>query len=298
MTIFTFSLPRTAITLAACALAGAAQATVVYDSTRQTPLPPNVSSQAYQAQQVSEFGDHVILAGTQRQLTTVTMTMSNWAYQSIYLSDPRYGGANQNNAGFLHNLTANLYGVDHSTATPGVGALLTSLTEAKLIPWRAEPSTSCSAITPGGANPYTSGGSCWNGLAFSVTFDFSAANIVLPNEVIFSMAHNTQNYGASPIGVNGPYNSVNFAYNSTTTVGMDAEADAIFWNTTRPGNNTTGINGVFSRDQDNSANGWLGYAPAFQINAVAAVPEASSVALMLAGLGVVGVLATKRRRVG
>jgi hypothetical protein len=122
MKISTRSFAHTALTVAACALAGAAHATVVYDSTRQTPLPPNVSSQAYQAQQVSEFGDHVILAGTQRQLTTVTMTMSNWAYQSIYLSDPRYGGANQNNAGFFHNLTANLYGVDHSTATPGVGA--------------------------------------------------------------------------------------------------------------------------------------------------------------------------------
>lgn len=289
---------RSAMSLAVLALSGTAQATIVYDSTRQTPLPPNVSSQAYQAQQVAEFGDHVALAGTQRQLTTVTMTMSNWAYQSIYLSDPRYGGANQNNAGFLQNLTANFYNVAYTGSTPGVGSLITSLTQAQLIPWRAEPSASCGAITPGAANPYASGGSCWNGVAFNVTFDFTAANIVLPNEVIFSMAQNTQNYGANPIGSNGPYNSLNFAFNGSTAVGTDVEPDAVFWNTTRPGNNTTGTDGVFSRDKDSGANGWLGYAPAFQINAVAAVPEPGSVLLMLAGLGVMGGFVVRRRSKG
>src|ERR1035437_8473209 len=45
-------------------------------------LAPNYPSQAFQAAQAREFGDYVHLGGTDRQLTTVTVTMDNWALQA------------------------------------------------------------------------------------------------------------------------------------------------------------------------------------------------------------------------
>jgi hypothetical protein len=270
-----------AVALAASAMS--AQAVVVYDSTPAV-IPANLASQPYQAQATREFGDHVQLAGSARLLTTVTMTMSNWAYQSIYLSDPRYSGANLNNAGYTQNLTANLYAVNTSGPVPAAGALLTTLTQATLIPWRAEPNAACPGIQ------WLSAEGCRNGMAFNVSFDFSAANITLPNDVIFSMAMNTQSYGANPIGSNGPYNSLNFALTGGTTVGADANNDAVFWNTSNGFNLSNPANaGVFAQDQG----GWVGFTPAFQISAV---PEPEAYALALAGMLMVSVLGMRRRK--
>ena len=66
-------------------------ATIVYDAI-PNPLPTNMPSQPFQAQQTSEFGDYVHLAGTNRLLRTVTVTMSDWALYSDYSSDIRYLG--------------------------------------------------------------------------------------------------------------------------------------------------------------------------------------------------------------
>ena len=79
-----------AAVLAAGALA-APVSSVVYDAT-PTPLPPNVASVGFEATSTSQFGDYVHLAGTDRVLGTVTVTMSDWALYSDYSSDTRYAG--------------------------------------------------------------------------------------------------------------------------------------------------------------------------------------------------------------
>ena len=55
--------------------------TTVYNAIPSS-LAPNYPSQAFQAAQAREFGDYVHLGGTDRQLTTVTVTMDNWALQA------------------------------------------------------------------------------------------------------------------------------------------------------------------------------------------------------------------------
>src|SRR6478735_8957236 len=79
-----------AATLSVSLAAGSAiGASVVYNAI-PNPLPPNVASVGYEATSTSEFGDYVHLAGTNRGLGAVTVTMSDWALHSDYTSDPRY----------------------------------------------------------------------------------------------------------------------------------------------------------------------------------------------------------------
>src|SRR5512144_2420102 len=94
-----------------------AQATVVaggpstvYDAT-VAPLPPNLPSQAFQAQQTAEFGNEVTLAGGSRQLHDATVTFSTWAPHSQW---PGYGTPD----GWTWPVTLNVYSVDTSGAAP------------------------------------------------------------------------------------------------------------------------------------------------------------------------------------
>lgn len=89
----------------------------------------------------------------------------------------------------------------------------------------------------GGTAWRASDGNCYNGLAVNVDFDLSGANAVLPNDVIVAVAYSTQSYGSAPLGVDGPYNSLNVGLDEgqTASVGSDADADSVFWNTTYPG---------------------------------------------------------------
>lgn len=63
----------------------AAAGTIVFDSIPE-PLPGNLPSQPYQAQQAAEVGDHILFAGTARNLSSVTVTLSSWAKHSEYPS--------------------------------------------------------------------------------------------------------------------------------------------------------------------------------------------------------------------
>ena len=240
--------PIAVLALAAMALAGVWTAQVVFDST-PTPLPPNVPSLGFQATQTLEFGDLVQLAGTtQREVTHVTVTMSDWAKHSDYPS--------MSAAGWTHPITLNLYHVDRTGADPAVGALIKSVTTTFTIPWRPEADP---------ADAYgrwlASDGEHYNGLAFNIKFDLSGLGVVLPDEVIYGVAYNTNTWGYNPINLPGPYESLNVGLlDASPSTGTDVESDAVFWNTMTAfwyADGGAGGTGTFRRDT-----AWSPYTPA------------------------------------
>jgi hypothetical protein len=240
-----------AVTLALTASAGAVTSSVVYNAT-PSPQPPNVASVGFEATSTSEFGDSVQLAGTDRVLNTVTVTMSDWALYSDYASDARYAG---NSATWSHPITVNVYS-NRLDANGVPDQLLASATENVAIPWRPPADPTCT----GGTAWRAADGSCYNGIAFNATFDLSSAGVTLPSNVIVGIAYNTADYGAAPIHQAGPYNSLNVGVptGQTASVGTDDNANNVFWNTSQAGfyaDGGTGGFGIFRQDTNWSPNG-------------------------------------------
>ena len=235
--------------------ASAASTTTVYDAT-PNPTPPNVASLGFQATQTSEFGDYVILDGTERRLESVTVTMSDWALFSDYSSDPRYM---HDPANWTHPITVSVY--DDSLGVNGEpDELLASTTETITIPWRPVADNTCTNPTAWRASDNI----CYSGKAFDATFDLSSSNVTLPDEVIVGVAFNTQSYGSTPEGVAGPYNSLNVGVpaNQTAAVGTDEDVDAVFWNTAHAPNYTDGGlagTGTFREDTAWTPNGTVAF---------------------------------------
>jgi hypothetical protein len=247
------------------ALAGssalAASSSVVYNAV-PSPLPPNVASLGFEATSTSQFGDYVHLAGTSRVLNAVTVTMSDWALYSDYSSDPRYSG---NSTTWSHPITINVYS-NHLGTNGAPDTLLASNTQNVTIPWRQAADPTCSTPTAWRA----SDGNCYNGLAFNATIDMSSPKVTLPNDVIIGIAYNTADYGQAPIGMAGPYNSLNVGVptGQTATVGTDDSADNVFWNTSYAPFYTDGGAagyGIFREDTNWTPNGTV----ALQLNASA-----------------------------
>lgn len=222
---------------------------VVVFNSLLSPVPPNVPSQAFQAQQTAEFGDAITLAGTARKGVSATLLMSDWALHSDYPA--------MSNAGFFHPITLNIYSdPGHAVAhTPDIG----SFTQNFLIPWRPAADPTC----PGGTAWRAGNGLCYNGFAF--TIEFLLGGVVLPNTFIYGVAYNTNTWGYAPIGASGPYESLNVGLNSIppqVTVGTDNDLDDVYWNTktaSRYADGGLAGVGVFRRDT-----AWTPYVPAIK----------------------------------
>ena len=180
-----------------------ATGSVVYDNL-PSPFPGNYASLGYQATSTDEFGDGLTLAGTARNLTTVTVGMSSWACES--------GSWNLNTcsttpgASFNHPITLNIYKRGPDAPNPTVGALIASKTITAAIPYRPSVSAAC---TGGDAGKWSNGSACFSGLAFTLEFDFAADGIVLDDQIVVGIAYNTNTHGNAPLGVSGPYESLN-----------------------------------------------------------------------------------------
>lgn len=236
--------------LFAAAPVGQAQAAteVVYDGMPAT-LPYNLPSVGFQATSTYEFGDYVHLAGTNRVLREVSVTMSAWALRADY---PNVGDS----TGWDHPITLNLYNVIPGTPN-GVGAKIGSVTQTFDIPWRPVADPTCATPTAWRAPD----GICYNGFAFNITFDLTDQHIVLPNDVLVSVAYNTQTHGYAPIGVAGPYDSLNVGALGAASVGTDHNTDNVFLYSTWSGayggaDKTTGI---FREDTAWTPNGTLNF---------------------------------------
>lgn len=254
-----------AITLALAASSAIAQSTV-YNAIPGT-LAPSYPSQPFQAQQTREFGDYVHLAGTNRVLNTVDVTMVTWAPKSDW---PLFGTPTD----WTHNFTINIYNVVPGAPLNTKGSLVATITQAKTLPWRPAADPTC----PGGTAWRATDGSCYNGYAFNLSFDMSSLNATLPNDIIIGIQYATETYGFPPVGTGGPYNSLNVAVQgSPASVGSDANVDRVFWDTITAGWYTDGgAGGVGIFREDTGWTALYGTVP-FKVTATPSVAPAPTI---------------------
>jgi len=179
----------------------------------QTNYNTSYFSHGFQAQGTTELGNLVNFSGTARKLNTIKVNMVTYAQSNSWTS---WAATNSSASasGYNHELILRVYSLTSSNTVQ----LLTFQTNNVLVPW----------AQPSGTNSFT--GLPNTGQAFTVSYDFSAANILLPDSAIISIGFNTQTYGDFPIGSEGPYDALNFGtmYSSNTIVGSDADPNSVF----------------------------------------------------------------------
>jgi hypothetical protein len=180
------------VTLPAAAFA--VDGAVAYNSV-PTVLPGNVPSEAFEAQQTSNFGDSVILAsGTGRIAASADVVLSSWGCEIGHWST----GDCSTTPGdtFTHDITLNLYNVGTAGGAP-ISLALTK-TQSFNIPYRPSADALCTGLDAGKWR--SSGGTCYNGFALKISFDLSSSAVTLPDNLAWTVAYNTTHYGAVPIG--------------------------------------------------------------------------------------------------
>jgi hypothetical protein len=264
---------------------------VVYDSIID-PNPGNVPSQSFEANGVAEFGNEINLSGTARVLDNVVVQMSSWACQSGSWTGSPSACSSTSGATFSLPITFNVYNVGPASSygPSTVGNLIATATQTFAIPYRPSADPVDCPSTP--TEWYDAGlGTCFNGYFNNIEFNFG--HVVLPGQVIYGITFNTNTAGWHPLGVSGPWDSLNVALSkepSAPSVGSDAYPGTVYWAIATPGyysnycdSGAAGVN-VFRIDEPAnyptgngttsgcwSANGnhtspW--YIPAVQFNAV------------------------------
>lgn len=198
-----------------------AETVVGFDSI--TPLPPNMPSMGFEAYALTSFGERVVLkSGAPRTLRSVDVAMSSWACQT--------GGwntldcATAANATFTHPITLRIYDAS--------GNLLKTVTQTFTLPYR--PSADLTCVGADAGKWKAANGTCYNGYASTITFDLVSENVQLPSDTFaFDVVYNTRTWGPSPLGVTGPYDSLNVGLATVApSVGTDAEPGFVLRNGT------------------------------------------------------------------
>lgn len=179
--------------------ASAATTSAVYDAVPD-PLASSYLSQPYQAQQTAEFGAKIQFATGSRTFESVNVVLNSWACQtgSWNLGDC----VTSPGATFNQAVTLKIY----SVASDGTkGSVLKEVTQTFAIPYRPSANSACGNNTQW----MNEADGCQNGYNVPVTFNLNG--VTLPDQIIYGVAINTQSWGYSPTGVDGPYNSLNFS---------------------------------------------------------------------------------------
>jgi hypothetical protein len=188
-----------------------------------SPLPPNVPSWNFQASQLKSLGDRISLKPySPRKLASFSIAMSSWACES--------GHWNTNDCAttpgdtFTHPITLTVYNSS--------GTVIATRTQDFAIPYRPSADPTCTGANAGKWK--AANGTCYNGFANVITFDLSSLNVTVPGDNFsYDVSYNTQTYGASPLGIAGPYNDLNVGVYSSTafpSVGAAVLPGYLLWN--------------------------------------------------------------------
>jgi hypothetical protein len=230
----------------------------------------------FEATSTSEFGDKVGLAGSDRQLVSLSVLFTSYACQTGTWFDGACSTTPGPGDTFTLNVTAKLY-------DPGnLGAPLASVTQLQTMPYRPSADSSCPLIPGGGVagaawfNPLApGGGACQNSIGKVLTFNFPSGT-TLPNTVVWTVAFNTTHYGAAPIGQGAacfgtsggcPYDSLNVgdkSYSGAPYAGTDTDASEAFLNSSFGGSYCDlGVGGTGTLRSDQPC--WTGFRPLGEI---------------------------------
>lgn len=196
----------------------AANGIIIYNSIPD-PLPPSSASVGYEANGIAELGELIQLGGgSTYTLLTATVLMTDWALQSDF---------NSPGAGFDQAITLNFYTVDSSSGMPLPAGPFASFTQEFFIPFQPAHDPTC-------ANSHAwrdAAGTCINGTNTLITFDLNQLQV--PAQLIYTVAFNTQHYGADPTGQAGPYNSLNLGVSTgAPATGSNPLPDTAYWSGT------------------------------------------------------------------
>jgi hypothetical protein len=217
--LVTAMLATAAVLAWATASAGAMVTYTPIYSNIPSPLPGNVPSEAMEATSSSEFGGEVELTGPTLNNTKVTVAMSSWACQSGGAEDDTCFSAM--GAKFSWPVTLHIY---TAGAGDSVGTQIASLTKTFKMPYRPSASPKCA-----GNGGWYKMGTCFHGKLFRISFPLRGVS--LPSKDIISVSFNTQNYGANPTGVPGPYDSLNVGgFEGSPSVGSDPQPASAYIN--------------------------------------------------------------------
>ena len=286
--------PRAAFVLA-CIGAGVApaMADLVYNNIPD-PLPVSLPSLGYEAEQTVAFGGLIGLTSAS-SLTSATLYMDTWAPLSDLAGYATYQANQAGNFdanGYQWPLTLSLYNVTGTGASTAAGSLITSVTQTFTIPWR--PPTDPVNCT--GGRYQGPDGNCYHGFGFEVKFDLSGVSV--PDNLIYSLSFNTADYGDSPVGYAGPYNSLNFGVATTgagvPSVGTDPLPGSVFWNTTNA--SWFGTAGSLALDNQDTANWGAGQGTWYEgALALDAAPEPAAFGFGAMGIAAVALMNRLRR---
>jgi hypothetical protein len=234
----------------------------IYDSnpaagTLHTP------SEGFECCEVKEFGNAVHFAGTARKLTSATVTMVVWSTHADY---PTFGDS----TGFDQALTLNLYdvGPNDGSGHPTLGTPIASVPAVFHLPWQPTNDANCSDPTAFQAvfGPFDT--NCKHGLNHAVTFNLSGYNIHAPEKLVWGVAYNTSTYGDAPIGVHGPYDSLNVgAFGSGASVGSEVEPGVAWLSGGDYPYCDGGAAGMWTMRPDEGCGHWAGYNPEISFSA-------------------------------
>ena len=284
--VFTIATSVVAITCLGMVTAMTASAAVkpVYSSLPKASVP-NLPSLGVEAYSFNEIGDQVKLAGKARHLSSVKVTLSDWACQTGGTSSTTVGGVENTTSNcvtdpgshFKTAVTLNIYAAGVAGSSPGEtvpGELLKTVTRTFAIPFRPTVSNRCTTTNSTGgkdAGPWYDAKTktCYNGFAHTIVFAHMGKT-TLPGTVVYGISYNSDNSGPNPIGGSGsPTDSLNVALNTAVTAGSQVTPGGIWWDTRYAGfaDGPPFVTGEFNLDGPNGAANWDGYIPAVQINA-------------------------------